>query len=131
MSGDVMLHPTDSARADAFVQQHLGGLLSPPSSAAEARLLEIGPLQEHLFEVNNAVTTYRPRLMYYTWYTVLYFTLLMVHVNLLYNVLLLLHTGERELLGAGGGGYSDRWVRVGVRHWDWTGQDKGICPCRC
>ena len=47
------LHPTDPKRADrAYLEQHAGGLLSPPFDAS--RLDELGDLERHEFTIRGA-----------------------------------------------------------------------------
>lgn len=54
MSNMIHLHPTSTARAEELLQQHDGSLIFPPSSLA--RLQEIGPWEDSLFDV-SALTT--------------------------------------------------------------------------
>mmetsp|Transcript_15461 Transcript_15461/g.25871 ORF Transcript_15461/g.25871 Transcript_15461/m.25871 type:complete len:949 (-) Transcript_15461:68-2914(-) len=51
VSNDVKLHPTDSGKADEFVQKHVGNLVSPPASPE--RLAELGPFVSEEFEIDG------------------------------------------------------------------------------
>lgn len=51
MSNEVKLHPTDAAKADEFLEKHIGGLVFPPASLE--RLKELGPFESKYFDVEG------------------------------------------------------------------------------
>jgi len=52
MSNEIKLHPTSTANVDEFLEKHTGSLVFPPYS--HERVLELGPLKEHVFEVSGS-----------------------------------------------------------------------------
>lgn len=52
VSNDIKLHPTDSERAEEFIQKHTGTLLTPPESFE--RWHQIGPFVETKLEVKES-----------------------------------------------------------------------------
>lgn len=53
ISNEIKLHPTDSLKADEFIQKHIGSLVFPPASMA--RLEELSPFESKYFSVNSAL----------------------------------------------------------------------------
>lgn len=51
VSNELKLHPTDRTRADEIISKHIGSMLFPPHSME--RIEEIGPLEDHYFEING------------------------------------------------------------------------------
>ena len=51
LANAVSIHPTDTAKVEAVLERHTGGLLSPPSSLE--RLREWGPFAEQSFTVHG------------------------------------------------------------------------------
>jgi hypothetical protein len=45
VANEIKLHPTDSARADEFIQNHIGGMLTPPLTLE--RYKELGEFEQH------------------------------------------------------------------------------------
>jgi 30S ribosome assembly GTPase len=54
VANDIKLHPTDSSRADEFVQKHAGGMLTPPHGSGPERMEQIGEFESHVVEVQGA-----------------------------------------------------------------------------
>ena len=52
VSNEIKLHPTDSLKADEFLQKHIGTLVFPPSSME--RLQELSPFESKYFSVSHA-----------------------------------------------------------------------------
>jgi hypothetical protein len=52
VANDIKLHPTDSARADEFVQNHVGGMLTPPLGSE--RMKQIGEFDSHIIDIEGA-----------------------------------------------------------------------------
>ena len=53
VANDIKLHPTDSKRADEFVEKHAGGMLTPPLEPGEQRMSEIGDFDSHIIDVEG------------------------------------------------------------------------------
>jgi hypothetical protein len=47
-------HPTDSSRADDFIANHAGGMLTPPFEPGPERIAYIGPLESHVVDIEGA-----------------------------------------------------------------------------
>jgi hypothetical protein len=54
VANDIKLHPTDSSRADDFVANHAGGMLTPPFEPGPERIADIGPLESHVVDIEGA-----------------------------------------------------------------------------
>jgi len=54
VSNDIKLHPTDSTRADDFILQHAGELLTPPLAPGRERMEELGEFDSHVIEIDGA-----------------------------------------------------------------------------
>ena len=89
------LHPTDVARADEFIEKHVGKLASPPDTMERVRAL--GPLVSHEFQVAGFDMFLR-RIQCNSTYVgcVLYFIL-----------------GAGARVGRSGGGFGHRRIRLG------------------
>lgn len=53
VANDIKLHPTDSSRADDFVEKHAGGMLTPPLPPGPERLREMGEFTEHVIDIEG------------------------------------------------------------------------------
>ena len=51
VSNEMKLHPTDRTRSDEIITKHIGSMLFPPHSTE--RIEEIGPLEDHYFEISG------------------------------------------------------------------------------
>jgi hypothetical protein len=54
VANDVKLHPTDSARADDFIKNHAGGMLTPPLKPTEERMAQLAELDTHIIDIEGA-----------------------------------------------------------------------------
>ena len=54
VANDIKLHPTDSNRAQSFVEKHSGTLLTPPLAPGRERTEEIGEFDYHTIEIDGA-----------------------------------------------------------------------------
>jgi 30S ribosome assembly GTPase len=52
VANGIKLHPTDSSKADEFIQKHCGEILVPPLGGPE-RLAELGDFEEHVIDVDG------------------------------------------------------------------------------
>lgn len=53
VSNDIKLHPTDSSKADEFIEKHAGTLLTPPLEPGLERIKEIGEFEHHDIEIDG------------------------------------------------------------------------------
>jgi hypothetical protein len=51
VANDIKLHPTDSARADEFIEKHAGGMLTPP--LGEGRMAQLGEFDSHVVDIEG------------------------------------------------------------------------------
>jgi hypothetical protein len=49
----IKLHPTDSTRANEFLEKHVGGMLTPPLEPGLERYKELGPFDEHILDIEG------------------------------------------------------------------------------
>ena len=54
VANDIKLHPTDSSRADEFIQKHAGEMLTPPLPPGPERIAELGEFESHVVEIDGA-----------------------------------------------------------------------------
>mmetsp|Transcript_6484 Transcript_6484/g.16017 ORF Transcript_6484/g.16017 Transcript_6484/m.16017 type:complete len:762 (+) Transcript_6484:241-2526(+) len=54
VANDIKLHPTDSNRAQSFVEKHTGTLLTPPLAPGRERMEQIGEFDYHTIEIDGA-----------------------------------------------------------------------------
>ena len=54
IANGVKLHPTKSARAEAFVRDHAGKMLTPPLEPGPERMAQIGEFEEHIVTIDGA-----------------------------------------------------------------------------
>lgn len=54
VANDIKLHPTDSSRADDFIANHAGGLLTPPLGPGPERMAEMGEFDSHIIDIDGA-----------------------------------------------------------------------------
>lgn len=54
VSNDIKLHPTDSSKADEFIQKHAGKFLTPPLEPAAERLEQLGEFESYEVEIDGA-----------------------------------------------------------------------------
>ncbi len=54
VANDIKLHPTDSSRADDFIRNHAGELLTPPLAPGPERMAEIGEFDSHVIDIDGA-----------------------------------------------------------------------------
>jgi len=53
VANDIKLHPTDSSRADDFVERHVGGILTPPFLPTKERLQKLGEFDDHVIDIEG------------------------------------------------------------------------------
>lgn len=53
VANEIKLHPTDSAKADEFIEKHAGSILTPPLEPGAERMAEIGEFEEHVVEIDG------------------------------------------------------------------------------
>lgn len=53
VSNDIKLHPTDSSKADQFVEKHAGTFLTPPLEPGLERMEQIGEFEHHDIEIEG------------------------------------------------------------------------------
>lgn len=53
VANGIKLHPTDSSKADEFVQKHIGEMLVPPLGGLE-RLKQLGEFESHTIDIEGA-----------------------------------------------------------------------------
>jgi len=53
VSNDIKLHPTDSSKADEFVEKHAGKFLTPPLEPGSERMQQIGEFEHHDIEIEG------------------------------------------------------------------------------
>lgn len=53
VANGIKLHPTDSSRADEFIQKHAGEMLVPPLGGPE-RLAQLGEFETHVIDVEGS-----------------------------------------------------------------------------
>ena len=53
VANQIKLHPTDSSRADDFIRDHAGGMLTPPLPPGPERMTELGEFEEHLLTIDG------------------------------------------------------------------------------
>eukprot|EP00977_Amphora_coffeiformis_P018748 scaffold6695_cov155-Amphora_coffeaeformis.AAC.1 len=53
VANSIKLHPTSSARADEFIQQHAGEMLTPPLPPGPERIAEIGEFESHVVDIEG------------------------------------------------------------------------------
>jgi 30S ribosome assembly GTPase len=53
VANDIKLHPTDASRADDFVRNHAGGMLTPPLAPGPERLEQLGEFEEHVIDIQG------------------------------------------------------------------------------
>ncbi|KAL7487413.1 hypothetical protein ACHAW6_013018 [Cyclotella cf. meneghiniana] len=54
VANDIKLHPTDSAKADDFIDKHVGTLLKPPVEPGRERMTEIGEFEYHEIDIQGS-----------------------------------------------------------------------------
>lgn len=54
VANEVKLHPTSADRADNFIKNHAGGILTPPCQPGERRMTELGEFESHILEIEGA-----------------------------------------------------------------------------
>lgn len=54
VANEIKLHPTDTSRADEFIQNHAGGMLTPPFEPGPERMEELGEFVSHVIEIDGA-----------------------------------------------------------------------------
>jgi hypothetical protein len=54
VANEVKLHPTDSSRADEFIKNHAGGMLTPPLDGGEERMAALGELDTHVLDIEGS-----------------------------------------------------------------------------
>jgi hypothetical protein len=54
VANQIKLHPTDSSRADTFIQAHAGEMLTPPLPPGPERMEALGQFEEHVLEIDGA-----------------------------------------------------------------------------
>ena len=52
VANGIKLHPTDSSRANEFVQKHVGHILVPPLGGLE-RMKQLGDFESHTIEIEG------------------------------------------------------------------------------
>ena len=53
VANDIKLHPTDSAKADDFIKNHAGGMLTPPLDPGPERMRQLGEFESHVVNVQG------------------------------------------------------------------------------
>ncbi len=53
VANEIKLHPTSSTKADEFIQNHAGGMLTPPFEPGEQRMAELGEFESHVIEIEG------------------------------------------------------------------------------
>lgn len=53
VSNDIKLHPTDSSRAQDFIDKHVGEMLTPPLGPGKERMEKIGPFASHVIDIEG------------------------------------------------------------------------------
>lgn len=54
VSNDIKLHPTDSMKADNFIETHVGTILTPPLEPGPKRMEDIGEFEYHDIEIDGS-----------------------------------------------------------------------------
>ena len=54
VSNDIKLHPTRAARADEFIADHVGEMLTPPLAPGPERMEQIGEFESHTVDIVGA-----------------------------------------------------------------------------
>lgn len=54
VSNDIKLHPTDSSKAEEFVEKHAGKFLTPPLEPGFERIQQIGEFEHHDVDIEGA-----------------------------------------------------------------------------
>lgn len=54
VANDVKLHPTSSSKADEFIKNHAGGMLTPPLEPGIQRMAELGEFHSHVIDIEGA-----------------------------------------------------------------------------
>ena len=53
VANDIKLHPTDSNRMEAMLQEHVGTMLTPPLAPAAERMRQLGEFESHVVTVEG------------------------------------------------------------------------------
>lgn len=53
VANGIKLHPTDSSRAESFIEAHAGKMLTPPLEPGPERMAQIGEFEEHIVEIDG------------------------------------------------------------------------------
>jgi hypothetical protein len=53
VANEIKLHPTDSSRADDFLKNHAGGVLTPPFPPGDERMAQLGEFEEHVINIEG------------------------------------------------------------------------------
>jgi hypothetical protein len=53
IANGIKLHPTNTLRAEEFIQAHAGKMLTPPLEPGPERMAQLGEFTEHILEING------------------------------------------------------------------------------
>ena len=53
VANGIKLHPTDSSKADEFIEKHIGNMLTPPLEPGRERMAEMGEFEYHEIDIEG------------------------------------------------------------------------------